>query len=284
MEKRKVLVSGATGQQGGSVVLALLNDGHEVVGITRNTESPKAKNLLEQNVEMVSVDFTDSNELINIMKKVDTVFAMTTPFEGGIDHEVQQGISMANAAKEAGIGHFIFNSVGDANQPTGIPHFDSKYEVEKHLETLGMAYTIVAPAYFMDNIFIPFMLEQLKEGLLKMAMPADRKLQQISVEDIGKFVGIVVNEREAMFGDRVNISGDELTGEEVSQILTKAIGKKIQYEGYNPDYLREQSEDMALMYEWFNDKGYTADLNSLKKYGFMSFEDWALKQDWSTII
>jgi len=284
MEKRKVLVSGATGQQGGSVVLALLNDGHEVVGITRNPESPKAKNLLKQNVEMVSVDFTDSNELINIMKKVDTVFALTTPFEGGVDHEVQQGISMANAAKEAGIGHFIFNSVGDANQPTGIPHFDSKYEVEKHLETLGMAYTIVAPAYFMDNIFIPFMLEQLKEGLLKMAMPADRKLQQISVEDIGKFVGIVVNEREAMFGDRVNISGDELTGEEVSQVLTKAIGKKIQYEGYNPDYLREQSEDMALMYEWFNDKGYTADLNSLKKYGFMSFEDWALKQNWSTII
>ena len=227
MEKRKVLVSGATGQQGGSVAIALLNDGHEVVGITRNLESPKAKKLLKQKVEMVSVDFTDSDELINIMKKVDTVFAITTPFEGGIDHEVEQGISLANAAKEADIGHFIFNSVGDANQPTGIPHFDSKYEVEKHLETLGMPYTIVGPAYFMDNIFIPFMLEQLKEGLLKMAMPADRKLQQIAVEDIGKFVGVVVNEREEMFGKRVNISGDELTGEEAAKILSNAIGKKM---------------------------------------------------------
>jgi len=284
MEKRKVLVSGATGQQGGSVAQVLLNDGHEVVGITRNLESPKAKKLLEQNVEMISVEFTDSMELINNMKNVDTVFALTTPFEGGTDHEVAQGISLANAAKEAGIGHFIFTSVGDANQPTGIPHFDSKYEVEKHLETLGMPYTIVGPAYFMDNIFFPFMLEELKNGLLKNAMPGDRKLQQIAVEDIGKFVGIVVNEREGMFGKRVNLSGDELTGEEAALILSKAIGKEIQYEGYNPDYLREQSEDMALMYEWFNNQGFTADLDSLKKYGFMSFEDWALKQDWSAVI
>ena len=183
-----------------------------------------------------------------------------------------------------GCAHFIFNSVGDANQVTGIPHFDSKYEVEKHLETLDMPYTIVGPAYFMDNIFFPFMLEELKKGLLKNAMPGDRKLQQIAVEDIGKFVGIVVNEREEMFGKRVNISGDELTGEEAAQILSNAIGKKIQYEGYSPDYLRDQSQDMALMYEWFNEKGYTADLNSLNKYGFMSFEDWALKQDWGAII
>ncbi len=284
MKKRRVLVSGATGQQGGAVVQALLKDGHDVVGITRNVASPKAKKLTEKGVEMIAVDFTDMESLVEIMKKVDTVFCMTTPFEKGMEHEIEQGKTMANAAEKAGVGHFIFNSVGDANQPTGIPHFDSKFEVEKHLKSLNMPYTIVGPAYFMDNLFFPFILDDLKNGLLKIAMPADRKLQQIAVEDIGKFVGIVVNERESLFGKRINISGDELTGEDAARVLTGILGKEIRYEGFSPDYMRAQSEDMAIMYDWFNDKGYTADLESLKKYGFMSFENWASKQDWSAIL
>ncbi len=283
MEKRKILVSGATGQQGGSVVQALLKEGHQVVGITRNPESTKALALKAQQVEMISVDFTDSEKLVEIMRNVDTVFAMTTPFEGGHDHETAQGISMANAASKAGVGHFIFNSVGDANLSTGIPHFDSKYKVEKHLETLDLSYTIVGPAYFMDNIFFPFMVDSLKEGVLKMAMPGDRVLQQIAVEDIGKFVAVVVNERERMFGKRINISGDELSGDEAAAILSKIVGKTITYEGYSPEYMREQSEDMALMYEWFIREGYTADLEALKKYGFSSFKKWAGKQDWNML-
>lgn len=284
MKKRKVLVAGATGQQGGSVVQALLKDGHEVTGITRNLNSPKVKKLKEQNVELVSVDFTDSKGLVDIIKNADTFFSLTTPFEGGIDHEIEQGISMANAAKKAGVGHFIFNSVCDANRQTGIPHFDSKYKVEKRIEALNIPYTIIAPSYFMNNIFFPYMLDPIKQGVLKMAMPGDCKLQQISAEDIGKFVGIVVNEREQMFNTRINISGDELTGEEAARILSKTLGKEIRYEGYNPDYLMEQNEDLALMYKWFIKEGYTANISHLKKYGFMTFEEWVKKQDWNKFL
>jgi len=279
---KKILVSGATGQQGGAVVQALLKDGHQVVGITRNVESSKAIALREQGVEMVSVDFTDKDSLVKIMKKVDTVFSMTTPFEGGLEIEVKQGITMANAAKEAGVGHFIFNSVSDADESTGIPHFDSKYEVEKYLTTLNVPYTIIGPVYFMDNILYPYVLDAIKkEGILKMAMPRDRKLQQISAEDIGRFVGVVVNARENMFGKRINIAGDEITGNKAAQILTKILGKEIKYEGFSPDYLKSQSEDMALMFEWFTDKGYSADLDKLKENGFLSFEEWAKKQNWN---
>ena len=57
-------------------------------------------------------------------------------------------------------------------------------------------------------------------------------------------------------------------------------GNNIRYEGFNPDVLRQQSEDMALMYEWFNKSGYTANINELKKYGFLTYKDWAEKQDW----
>ena len=279
---RKVLVSGATGQQGGAVVQALLKDGHKVVGITRNIESQKAKSLTEQGVQMVSVDFTDMNALVEIMRNVDTVFSMTTPFEAGLDMEIEQGKTMANAAEKADVGHFIFNSVGDADRATGIPHFDSKYEVEKHIATLNLNYTIVGPAYFMDNLML-FNMDGLKEGVLRMAMPADRKLQQIAVEDIGKFVGIVVNERENVFGKRINISGDELTGEEAATVLSRVTGKEIRYEGFSPDVIREQTEDLAIMYEWFISDGYTADVESMKPYGFLSFEEWVDEQNWSPL-
>jgi uncharacterized protein YbjT (DUF2867 family) len=279
---KKILVSGATGQQGGAVVKALLKDGHQVVGITRNVESPKAKALAEQGVEMVSVDFTDKDALVEIMKNVDTVFSMTTPFQDGLDKEIEQGKSMATAASEAGVGHFIFNSVADADRATGIPHFDSKYEVEKHIAALKLNYTIVGPTYFMDNMMF-FNMDGLKEGVLRVAMPADRKLQQIAVEDIGKFVGVVVNERENMFGKRINIAGDDLSGEEAAAILSKVTGREIRYEGFSPEMVKEHSEDMAIMYDWFNKDGYTANLEDLQQYGLMNFEDWASKQDWTAL-
>jgi uncharacterized protein YbjT (DUF2867 family) len=284
MIQRKILVAGATGNQGGSVARALLSDGHKVLGISRNLNSQKSRDLIALGAEMVSVSFSDQERLIELMTEVDTVFAMTTPFEGGEKAEIEQGKTMVNAAQAAGIGHFIFNSVGDADLSTGIPHFDSKYEVEKHLSSCKPPYTIVGPSYFMDNLFFPFNIESLKEGALKMAMPGDRVLQQISVQDIGRFVAMVVNEREEMFGKRINISGDEISGNEVARILSKVIGREISYEGFSPDYMKEQSEDMALMYQWFIDQGYTAKLSELQEYTFMSFEQWAMQQDWSQII
>ena len=283
MSGKKVLVSGATGQQGGSVVNALLKDGHHVIGFTRNPDSPKAKKLIDQGVEMIKGDFHDSSSILETMKKVDTVFAMTTPFENGIEEETQQGIDFMNIAIQAEVGHFIYSSVGDAHKSTGIPHFDSKYRVEEYIQKAGIPYTIVAPVYFMDNLMFPWNIESLKGGKLTAAMPGDRKLQQVAVEDIGKFVGHVVNDRDAMFGKRINLAGDDLSGNDVARILSGITGKNIVYEGFSPDYLREQSEDLAIMYEWFDKVGYEGNLDELKKYNFLSFEDWARKQDWSVL-
>lgn len=284
MVKRKVLVTGVTGNQGGSVARALLKDGHEVSGITRNIASAKARELEDLGVTLHTVDFSTEEALKEVMTGVDTVFAMTTPSEAGIEGEIRQGISLTTAAKRAGVGHFVFSSVGDADRNTGIPHFDSKYEVEKYLGSLDMPSSIVAPSYFMDNLFFPFVLDGLKAGMLKMAMPASKVLQQIAVEDIGKFVSLVIGEREPWFGKRINISGDEITGKKAARILSDVLGKEIRYEGFDPAYLRGQSEDMALMFEWFRRSGYTAKLMDMVPYGFLSYEEWVRKQDWDALL
>jgi len=286
MKKQTILVLGATGNQGGAVAQALLKDGHNLIGVTRNVESDNSKKLINQGVEMTTADFSDKTTLVELMKKVDTVFAMTTPgWEGDVVTELKHGINLVDAAKEANVNHFIFTSVSDADQNTGIPHFDSKFEIEQHLKKSGLNHTIVAPAYFYDNIFYPYVMDAvLKEGVLRIAMPNDTKLQQISAEDIGKFVGIVVNKGEDMFGQRINIAGDAISGEEVAKVLSTVLGKDIKYEGFSPDYLREQSEDMANMYEWFNNIGYSADLKYLAQYELKSFKDWAMKQEWPALI
>ena len=112
------------------------------------------------------------------MRGVDAVYTISTSFEAGAGAETRQGIAVADAASSAGVAHLVFSSVGSADQKTGIPHFDSKYQVEQHIRGLGIPYTIVAPVYFFDNVFNPFVLPGLRQGAFAMAMPADRSLQR----------------------------------------------------------------------------------------------------------
>jgi len=284
---RLVLVTGATGSQGGSVVQALLEQGHQVRGMTRNADSPAAKQLRQQGVEVVAGDFTDPDSLVRAASGVDTIFTMTTPFEEGVNAETAQGIAITNAAKEAGVGHLVYSSVADADKATGVPHFDSKYEVEKHIASSGVPYTIIAPVYFMDNLTAPWTVPDLRQGKLAAALPAGRPLQQIAVQDIGAFAAAIIERRDSVFGRRFDIAGDELTGEESAAILSEATGRNIQYESFPPDALRAQSEDTALMYEWFDATGYSADIAGLRhdfpEVTWHDFATWVGQQDWSML-
>ena len=128
-----------------------------------------------------------------------------------------------------------------------------------------MPYTIVAPVFFMENTLQPWTLPSLRQGKLTMALPASRSLQQISVADIGAFVATVIERGDTVFSRRFDIAGDELTGEEAAVILSKVTGREFRYEGFPPAVLRAQSEDMALMFEWFDRTGYAADIKSLRR-------------------
>jgi uncharacterized protein YbjT (DUF2867 family) len=286
MAKSKlVLVTGATGKQGGAVVEALLSRGHQVRALTRDSGSPAANRLRERGVELAVGNFTDHDSLVRAARGADAVYAMSTPYEQGAEKETAQGITITDAVKAAGIAHFIYSSVASANRATGIRHFDGKYAVEKHLQASGVLYTIVAPVFFMENLLQPWMLSSLRQGKLAMALPASRTLQQITVADIGAFVAAVIERRDTVFGRRFDIAGDELTGNEAAAILSKTTGWEVHYEGFPPEVLRAQSEDMALMFEWFESTGYAADIKSLRRdfpeVKWHTFEQWTRQQDWS---
>ena len=285
--ERSVLVSGATGQQGGAVARALLARGHRVRGLTRKPDSDAARRLASAGADIVTGDLGDAAAVAKAASGVDTMFLMGNSYEAGTEEETRQGIVAADAAKAAGVGHLIYSSVADANKETGIPHFESKYLVEKHVAGLGIPYTISAPVAFMENIVAPWALGGLRQGTHAFAMPPKRVLQLVALADIGAFVAALVERREQVFGRRFDIAGDELSGEEQARVLSQAIGRSISYQEIPIAAARQQSEDAALMFEWFDRVGYDADIAALHRdfpdIRWHSFADWAGEVDWSVL-
>lgn len=283
-----ILVAGATGRQGGAVARALLKNGYKVRALTRNFASPAAQSLQKLGAELMTGDLADKSSLTKALKGVETVFAMTTPFQKGHDAEIAQGVNMVDAAKATGVSYLVFSSVASADKKTGIPHFDSKYKVEQHLAGSGVPYTIIGPTAFMENFIQPFAIPNIRDGKLARALPPSRPLQLIAVEDIGSFAAYVIGHRNRFLGKRIDIAGDDLNGEETAAILSKVIGKPIRYESFSPTILKSQTPDLAVMMEWQASSNYTADIDSLRRdyseVGWHRFEEWARKLDWRSLL
>ncbi|HEY9345727.1 MAG TPA: NmrA/HSCARG family protein [Inquilinus sp.] len=285
--KRHVLVTGATGQQGGAVAAALLSRGHRVTALTRKPDGETARRLASAGAEIRAGDLGDADSVRQAAQGVDTMFLMGNSYEAGTEEETRQGIIAADAAKAAGIGHLIYSSVGDADKATGIPHFESKYRVERHIAGLGIPYTISAPVAFMENAVAPWSIAGLRQGVHAFALPPKRAVQLVAVADIGTFVAALAERREHVFGKRFDIAGDELAGEDQARILSQAIGRPIAYQEIPIAAMRQQSEDAALMFEWFDRTGYSADIAALRRdfpeVGWHGFADWARDFDWSVL-
>src|SRR5689334_7279514 len=166
-----VVVTGSTGKQGSAVARRLLERGHKVRAVTRDPNSSQAKLLANAGAALVAASLEDTAAIMKALEGATSLFAMTVP-SGGTHAETRQGIAAADAAKAAGA-HLVFTSVGSANRQTGIPHFDSKYEVEEHIAKIGVRATVLAPVYFMENLY--FGKEQLAKGIYATPLPPTRQ-------------------------------------------------------------------------------------------------------------
>jgi uncharacterized protein YbjT (DUF2867 family) len=225
--KRSVLVTGATGQQGGAVARALLSRGHRVKALTRKPDSDAARQLMSAGADLVTGDLGNAASVLKAASGVSTMFLMGNSYEAGAEEETRQGIIAAEAAKAVGVGHLIYSSVADANKKTGIPHFESKYLVEKHVAGLGIPYTISAPVAFMENIVAPWSIGALRQGTYAFAMPPKRVLQLVTLADIGALVAALVERREQVFGKRFDFAGDERTLYRPSKSIGRLVAVKV---------------------------------------------------------
>jgi uncharacterized protein YbjT (DUF2867 family) len=267
-------VLGATGAQGGAVVSALVERGARVRGITRRTDSPAALRLADAGAEVVAADLSDEASVAAAFAEVDGAYALTTPFEEGPEAEVAQGATIIAAALAARVPHLVFSSVADADQHTGIPHFDSKFAVEQSLATSGLSYTIVGPTYFYDNMLGG--VDDVKAGIFELPLPADVTLQQLSRRDLGRFVATVLADPASFRGARVDVASDDPTPQEMAAVLSTALGSPVKLVTRDPDDIG--SADMRAMFGFLARGGYTVDIAELHarypEIGWQSFQDW----------
>lgn len=274
-----ILVLGATGMQGGAVVQSLLKRGARVRGVTRRPEGTRALALQDAGVELVSASMSDEDALAEGMTGASSVFALTSPFEGGPDEEVVQGRAMIQAANRAGVSHFVFSSVGSADQGTGIPHFESKFEVEKLLQSTDLAYTILRPVYFMENMLSKATIQRLGEGTFALPMSPDRVLQQVCAPDYGEVVAEVFLNGKHFARREIDVASDALTGGQQAAALGRVLGHEVDYEQLPVEALGAPGSDMRRMFEWFDATGYRANLDRLREefpsVRWHSFAEWA---------
>jgi len=280
-----VVITGSTGKQGGAVARGLLERGHKVRAVTRDTNSSQAKSLASAGATLVAASLEDNAALTQALEGATSLFAMTTP-SGGTDAETRQGVAAVDAAKATGA-HFVFTSVGSANRQTGIPHFDSKYEVEKHIAKVGVRATILAPVAFMENLY--FIKEQLANGIYAAALPPARALAQVAVADIGAVAVHVLEDAGRFTSKRFDLASDELTGNDAMAILARVTGRPFSYYQVPVDVIRQRmGEDAVKMYEWFDRVGFAVDRAGLRRefpnVNFHNFESWAKMQDWNALL
>jgi uncharacterized protein YbjT (DUF2867 family) len=283
--KRKILVTGATGQQGGALARLLLQKKHEVYALIRNTEpeSPKAQNLRNLGAKLIKGDLDNPDSLEQATNGIDSVFLMGTWVEVGTEGETRRGKMMVDIAKEKKIEHLVYSSVVNADKNTGIPHFESKYKVEQHIKNSGIPYTIIGPTFFMDNL-LSYSRAGLQQGQLTLPLSPSLILQQSALENIAEFFALVLERRNSFLGKRIDIASDELTGEQVAKVLSDELRRKISYVQVPLEQIRQASEDLALMFQWFEKIGTGVDVASLHKQypevNWLTFKDWVKSQNW----
>lgn len=275
--EKPVLVLGATGGQGGAVAAALLTAGRRVRALVRDPETTQGRRLTGAGAELLTGNFTNVDALSSAMSGTAAAFTFTTPFETGTDAEIAQGHAIVTAATRAHLPHLVFSSVAGATDRTGIPHFDSKAEVEQRIVSSGIAHTIVAPTYFYDNALGGS--SDIHNGLLQLPLPADRPLQQLDRADLGSFVELILRDPGRFLGARIELASDQPTPAEMTHALAAALNHPVDYEETPMSAVRSTSADMGAMWDYLRGPGYPVDIAALRKSYpdpvSTPFADWA---------
>jgi uncharacterized protein YbjT (DUF2867 family) len=284
MAGETILVTGATGSQGGAVARALLSAGHRVHAMTRKPDSPAAKSIEAAGATLVHGDLDDEASLREVTRGAWGVFGVQNTWEAGVEKEEEQGKRLARVVKDAGVEHFVYTSVGSARRNTGIPHFENKARIEETIESLRLpSWTVIRPTFFMENFLGPWFKPGIDNGVLAVGIKPGTKLQMIAVKDIGAWGRLAFERHVELNGKGLELAGDDLTMPEAAAVISKAVGRPISHLQVPIEDVRKGSEDYALMLEWFDKVGYNADIaGNAKKYGIQPtrFAEWATNAKW----
>ena len=275
MEKigKIILVTGATGRQGGAAARHLMAAGWQVRAFTRSRNSPAAQALHRAGAEIAEGDNNDRASLEGAMQGVYGVFSLQ--FASYAD-EVRQGKNVAEKAKEARVQHFVYASTSGAERQSRLRPF-SKWQIEQYIQTLDLPTTILRPTAFMDYVVSPHF--GVPRGAFTSAFNPDVAVQLIAVDDIGAFATLAFDHPNFYLGQTLELAGDALTPPQIAAAISRSVGRALPSVQIPIETLRRQNADAALAYDFVNKGGYQADILALRKLhpGLMDFATWLEK-------
>jgi uncharacterized protein YbjT (DUF2867 family) len=274
MSKKIIAVLGATGAQGGGLVRAILADKNgdfAARALTRDIDSPKAKELAALGAEVVKADVDDEASLARAFEGAYGAFCVTFFWvHFSPEKEIAEANAMAHAAKQAGVKHVIWSTLEDTRRwvplsdnrmPTlmgryKVPHFDGKGEADQVFTEIGVPTTLLLTSFYWDNlIYFGMGPKKGPDGKLAFTLPmADKKLPGIAAEDIGKAAYGIFKRGQSLVGKTVGIAGEHLTGEQMAAKLGKALGKPVRYQAITPEVYRgfgfPGADDLGNMFQF----------------------------------
>lgn len=283
-EPRAILVTGATGNQGGAVVDHLLASGTEfdVRGLTRDATDDAASELEERGVTMVEGDLNEPETLREPIADAEAVFAVTNFWTEGYEGQVQQGKNLADVAAEEGVEQFVFSGVGSHDQETGVPHFDSAWEIDQYAQELDLPLTVLQPVFFLQNL--EAFAEDVTEGTLALPLEEGVPLQMVDVDDVGHAAAVALERPEEFIGERYDLAGEEATLEETAAVLSEVTGREVEAVHVPIEEAYDSfGEEFTVMCEWFNEVGYDAPIDELPEtfgFEFTGLEEYLRRNGW----
>ncbi|MDZ7623879.1 MAG: NmrA/HSCARG family protein [Ignavibacteriaceae bacterium] len=276
-DKKVIAVLGATGAQGGGLVRAIMADKSgefSARALTRDVNSDKAKALKNLGAEVVAYNVDDYESLKAAFKGAYGVFAVTFFWEHfSAEKEMEEAKLIAKAAKETNIKHVIWSTLEDTRNwiplsdnrmPTlqgnyKVPHFDGKGEAEKYFTEQNLPVTfLLTSAYWENMIYFGWGPTRGQDGKLALNFPmGDKKLPAIGVEDIGKSAYAIFKRGNEFIGKKIGIAGEHLSGKQMAESLTKALGEEVVYNAVPFDVYRKfdfpGADDVGNMFQFKHD-------------------------------
>jgi uncharacterized protein YbjT (DUF2867 family) len=259
--RKTVLVAGAT-RRLGILVELLLARGHAVRATTRELDSPAAQRLRSIGAEVRYGDFEDPASIQAAAAGADGLFATGTAHKSGPQGEERHGRNVADAAAAAGVEHLVYSSGDGAFPDSPLPLFQAKFRVEQHIRSLPIAHTILAPVYFMENLFNPWNMPMLRSGSFPSPIGVEQPLQQVAIADVAAFAALVIERSPEFAGERITVASDELSAEQAAAALSSVVPRELKAEQLPAE---EHAPGLRALFAWLQDTGHDVDIAQLRR-------------------
>ena len=266
-DRATIVVTGATGRQGGAVARRLLDDGRwHVKAVTRSAASAAARKLATDGAEVVQGDMEDRASLDAVLDGAHGVFSVQNPAVGGVEAEVRQGKNVADAAHDAGVQHVVYASVGPATSRTGVGWWDSKLEIDTHMRELGVPLTVLRPVAFMelmtDKEFYPAVSTW---HLMPKLAGGSTLVPWIAVDDVAAVAAMAFAERERFVGRDLTLAAELRSLDECRELYREMLGRRPRrFPMPVWRFERVASRELTAMWRWLAQSPPAGDSDTLR--------------------